>query len=50
MYGVFSFDMNSMGVKLKNDSSFIHLVLMKNIAGVPDKYVLRTYDLKGSEY
>lgn len=50
MYGIFSFDMNSMGVRFKNDSSSIHLVLMRNMAGLPKRYILRTFDLKGSEY
>lgn len=42
--------MNSVGVRFKNDTATIHLVLMKNLSGLPKKYILRTYDLKGSEY
>lgn len=32
------------------DNESISLILMKNMAGVPRNYILRTYDLKGSSF
>ena len=43
VFGLFTFERENAGSK-------IHFVIMENVCNVPEKYILRRYDLKGSTY
>ena len=51
IYGIFSIDLDINQTRYSNkEDGVIHLMLMRNLAQIPGRYILRTFDLKGSEY